>query len=81
MNFKEVEVKLKEANIPCVLKEGGDGITIELGRNYPEELVDKISEVLSGFKVTICAESWGGVVVNTVSICGGTKNYPYRHEF
>jgi hypothetical protein len=74
--FDQITEALKQAKIPCRLKETNKTeYIIELGMWYPDELVDNIYEAIPDFKGTICGESAGGIIVASVRICGGPKNY------
>lgn len=75
MTFEFVKEKLTEGRIPCKLKEMEDGLIIELGMFYPDELSEKVWEILPGYKGSICAEESGGKVIQYDYICGGKKHY------
>lgn len=73
--FQSIQQALSQAKIPSRLKQTTSEFVIELGFNYPDELVDRIYEVLPDFKGSICADSSGGIVLNQAVIAGGPKRY------
>jgi hypothetical protein len=76
LKFDQIAEALKQAKIPCRLKETNrTEYIIELGMWYPDELVDNIYEAIPDFKGTICSESTGGAVVASIRLNGGPKNY------
>lgn len=74
-SFESVRQALTAAKIPCKLKQVDYELVIELGRDYPEELVDKIYDVVPNFKGSICADQSGGQLVKQVFIAGGPKKF------
>lgn len=72
MKFENVVEVLRKAKVPCRIKEDADGtIDIELGYNYPDELVDDIYKAFNQNlpnNISICAHSSGGKVINTTVV-------------
>ena len=72
-SFDEVVEILKENKIPCRVKELNDGIWVELGFDYPDELANKVFELVD---VGIAAEISGGIQnPRSTLIAGGPKRY------
>jgi tRNA A37 threonylcarbamoyladenosine dehydratase len=89
MDIKQTYAALvKEAytrRIPCKLTRTDTTITAQMGMDYDDELYERIldaSEVV-GMKVNeleVCAEQYGGMVLESTNIAGGPKNYrAYRY--
>lgn len=77
-NFEIAAEKLSAARIPCRLKEVDGQLVVELGFNYPDELVDAIYSAVGSDlanQMEICADQSGGSVTNMQRIAGGPKRY------
>jgi len=77
-NFNQIIEKLQVTKIPCRVKlDSYNDITIECGRNYPDELIDQIYEAIGNSidNVSVCAESSGGNIIRNINIAGGPKRY------
>jgi hypothetical protein len=83
MTFQQIVAILEEGKIPCIVKQyeyddHGIKYTIELGFNWPEELVEVIDKVFDGRTpsyIELCGDSCGGNMIAKKSIAGGKKDY------